>query len=216
MEQIVNSNNVFINCPFDDDAYTPIFQAIIFCIYRCGFIPVTALIEDNALDNRLQKIERCIERCRYGIHDISRTELNEKGLPSFNMPFELGIFFGAKRFGNKQQKTKSALIFDTEKHRYEEFISDLKGVDIKAHENNPRQAIRRVRDWLAASSRRITIPGHAIIQTQFDTFIRRLPTVAAKLGFELESIPFNDFCLIVEESIKKIVATRGSQPQKQR
>jgi hypothetical protein len=203
MEQGINNDYVFINCPFDD-AYTPLLRAIVFCIYRCGFIPVTALNEDNGLDNRLHKIEECIEKCRYGIHDISRTELNENNLPRFNMPFELGIFFGAKRFGNKQQKTKSALIFDTKRYRYQEFISDLNGVDIKAHENNPRQAIRRVRDWLALSSRRTTIRGHLIIQGQFDAFTEGLPIVVANLGFEIESIPFNDFCLIVEESIKEM------------
>jgi hypothetical protein len=100
MEQVINHDYVFINCPFDEE-YAPILRAIVFCIYRCGFIPTTALNEDNALDNRLQKIERCIEKCRYGIHDISRTELNTNNLPRFNMPFELGMFFGAKRFGDK-------------------------------------------------------------------------------------------------------------------
>lgn len=203
MEQVINNDYVFINCPFDDN-YAPILRAIVFCIYRCGFIPFTALNEDNALDNRLHKIENCIEQCRYGIHDISRTELNENNLPRFNMPFELGIFFGAKRFGNKQQKTKSALIFDSQRYRYQEFISDLNGVDIKAHENNPQQAIRKVRDWLAISSRRRTIRGHAIIQKQFNTFINELPPIVKRLGFDIESIPFNDFCMIVEESIKEI------------
>lgn len=96
-------NAVFINCPFDNE-YTPLFQAIVFCVYRCGFVPVSALGEDNALDNRLQKIERCIAACRYGIHDLSRAEINSARLPRFNMPFELGLFFGAKQFGNKKQE----------------------------------------------------------------------------------------------------------------
>src|SRR5690349_7037133 len=96
---IDNNGAVFINCPFDDD-YTPLLKAIIFSVNRCGFLPVTALSEDNGLENRLLKIQSCIKACRYGIHDISRTELNENGLPRFNMPFELGIFFGAKYFGS--------------------------------------------------------------------------------------------------------------------
>ena len=48
-----------------------------------------------------------IADCRYGIHDISRTELDrDSGLPRFNMPLELGIFLGAKRFGAEEQKRK--------------------------------------------------------------------------------------------------------------
>jgi hypothetical protein len=47
----------------------------------------------------LSKIEKLIEVSKYGIHDISRTELNAHNFPRFNMPFELGIFFGAKRHG---------------------------------------------------------------------------------------------------------------------
>src|SRR3954467_8306304 len=94
------NDSVFVNCPFDDE-YIPILRAIIFTIYRCGFFPVSALAEDDGLDNRLNKIERLIENCKYGVHDISRTELNVNGLPRFNMPFELGVFFGAKRFGDR-------------------------------------------------------------------------------------------------------------------
>ena len=33
------------------------------------------------------------------IHDLSRVELGENELPRFNMPFELGMALGAKRFG---------------------------------------------------------------------------------------------------------------------
>jgi hypothetical protein len=195
---------VFINCPFDDQ-YTPLLRAIVFTVYRCGFIPVTALGEDNGLDNRLLKIERCIEACRYGIHDISRTEVNDNGLPRFNMPFELGIFFGAKYFGDKEHKNKTALIFDRERFRYLEFISDLNGVDIKAHADDVNTVIRKIRDWLATTSRRKTIPGHAIIQRDYTAFTTNLPTVIATLGLDITDIPFNDFCIIVEEAIRELI-----------
>ncbi len=66
-------NNVFINCPFDI-YYALNLQAIIFTVYRCGFFPISALSEDNALDNRLSKIEKLVATSKYGIHDISRTE----------------------------------------------------------------------------------------------------------------------------------------------
>jgi hypothetical protein len=132
MKRIDYEVAVFINCPFDD-VYKPILRAIIFTVMRCGFVPRSALEEDNGLQNRLDKIQQVIAGCRYGIHDISRTSLNENGLPRFNMPFELGLFFGAQRYGNRLQQTKSAVIFDTERFRYQQFISDLNGVDIKEH-----------------------------------------------------------------------------------
>ena len=99
------NDSIFINCPFDD-AYRDKLEAIVFTVYRCGFFPISALSEDNALDNRLTKIQRLIRKCRYGVHDISRIEPNHKGYPRFNMPFELGIFFGAITFGRDSQKKK--------------------------------------------------------------------------------------------------------------
>lgn len=91
--------SVFINCPFDDQ-YVPILRAIVYTVYRCGFLAKTALDEDDGSDNRLSKIIRKIRDSRYGIHDLSRIELNAADYPRFNMPFELGIFFGAKDMGN--------------------------------------------------------------------------------------------------------------------
>lgn len=197
------NDSIFINCPFDED-YAPLLRAIVFTVYSCGFLPITALGEDNALDNRLYKIEACIEKCRYGIHNISRTELNANNLPRFNMPFELGIFFGAKRFGDKSQKIKTALIFDVEKYRYQEFISDLNGVDIKEHNKDYKTVIRKIRNWLGIASRRTTIPSHNLIITAYTIFSSKLPAIASELGFDLDDIPFNDYCLIVEESLKEI------------
>ena len=183
-------------------AYTPIIRALVFTIYRCGFLPLTALAEDNALDNRLAKIEKYIESCRYGIHDISRIEVNINGLPRFNMPFELGIFFGAKRFGSIIQKEKNALIFDSERYRYQQFISDLNGIDIKAHNNNPAIAVRKVTDWLSTASKRTSIPGYKIIISEYALFEKGLPKIAETFGLDINDIPFNTYCLIVEEAIK--------------
>jgi hypothetical protein len=48
-------------------------------------------------DVRIEKILDIIDQCKLGIHDISRTELNEHSLPRFNMPLELGLFLGKRR-----------------------------------------------------------------------------------------------------------------------
>jgi hypothetical protein len=194
------NDSIFINCPFDA-AYSLLLRATIFAVYRCGFYPRCALEEDNALDNRLSKIERLIAQCRYGIHDVSRTELSPSQLPRFNMPFELGPFFGARRFGNKGQRQKHALVMERTKFSYQQSISDLNGIDTKAHNNDPEQLIRCVRTWLRATSRRISIPGEKIIIREFSQFESRLPAIAARLSLDPADIPFNDLCVIIEEVV---------------
>lgn len=195
------NDSVFINCPFDDD-YTPLLQAIVYSVYRCGFIPQSALGADDATDNRLDKIIRYIKNCRYGIHDLSRIELNVDGFPRFNMPFELGIFFGAKKLGTTQQRNKSALVFERVKYTYLQYISDLNGIDSKAHSDDPLIVIRQIRNWLATESRRTTIPGPAKLIADFQDFITNYPAVADAAGLDPTAMPFNDFCLIVEEDVR--------------
>ena len=162
MQSIHYNDNVFINCPFDT-VYKHLFDAMVFAIHDCGFIPRCALEEDDASEVRIDKIYGIIADCRYGIHDISRTELDAgSGLPRFNMPLELGVFLGAKKFGIEEQKRKKCLILDTERYRYQQFISDIAGQDIQAHNNSSREVIMHVRNWLRNTSRRETIPSGAL------------------------------------------------------
>jgi len=64
-------DSVFINCPFDRE-YWPIFEGIVFCIIRCGFVPRCALEEADSGQVRLEMIQRIIRNCQYTIHDLSR------------------------------------------------------------------------------------------------------------------------------------------------
>jgi len=158
-------NSVFVNCPLDDE-YRHLFEAIVFGIHDCGFIARCALEVDDASEVRIDKIAKIIGDCRFGIHDISRTNADSiTNLPRFNMPLELGLFLGAKRFGRPQQRLKICLILDLERYRYQKFISDIAGQDIAAHSGNSRIAIRIVRDWLHQSqfdSRVAALSAHAI------------------------------------------------------
>jgi hypothetical protein len=116
---------------------------------HCGRDPRSALEIYYSAQFRIEKIFRLIEACRFGIHDISRTEPDaDSGLPRFNMPLELGIFLGAQRFGTRQHKTKNCLILDREPYRYQQFMSDISGQDISAHGGDPAALITKVRDWL--------------------------------------------------------------------
>jgi len=178
------ARSVFINGPFDA-TYRDIFDAVIFTVFHCGYIARCARELDDASQTRIDKILRMIKECKFGIHDISRTEPDPAyGLPRFNMPFELGIFLGAKSFGTREQKRKNCLILDRERYRYQIFISDIAGQDICAHGDDSEKVISLVRDWLRKASGRITIPGGSEIKRRYDLFNSELPLMCKRLKLE--------------------------------
>jgi len=196
-------DNVFINCPFDSD-YKPIFDALVFVIHDAGFIARCALEISNAAQNRFEKILNIINECRFGIHDISRTELDPTNLlPRFNMPLELGLYLGGKRFGNKTQRTKSCLILDREPYRYQKFISDIAGQDIYYHNANPKEAVGLVRNWLTTESKRTGIPGKGVIWKRYEKLQLELPDICLDLNIEVDELTLVDFTHIVTEWLKQ-------------
>ena len=155
------NNSVFLNVPFDK-SYKRLLEAAIFAIHDCGFIARSAQEDEDSSTPRVEKIYQLIQESKYGIHDISRVTLDSKDrLPRFNMPLELGIWLGAKRYGNKQDRYKRALVFDKVDHRYQKFCSDISGQDLQSHNNDPRVVIRRIRNWLRNSPdyKNVAFPG---------------------------------------------------------
>lgn len=195
-------DQVFINCPFTLD-YKPLFRAIVFAVQDCGFVPRCALETSDSAETRLDKIFRLIGDCRYAIHDISMTELDpQSGYPRFNMPLELGIFLGARRFGSARQKRKSCLILDRERYRFQEFCSDISGQDPQAHDGDPATAIIRVRDWLRGERPTARYPSGRHMAVRYGQFIEGLPMICDALRLDPEDPPFNDFTDAVEEWIR--------------
>jgi hypothetical protein len=184
---------VFLNCPFDT-TYRPLFHAIVFTVKGAGLEPRSALELDDAVENRLGKILRMIAECRYGIHDLSRTELNIASLlPRFNMPLELGLFLGCRVFGAGEQAQKCGLILDREPYRYQKFISDLAGHDVHAHAGHPRRAMAEVRSWLCTARPDLPIPGGAELWRRYTVFQRDLPAICAAIRVRAEELTFPEF-----------------------
>ena len=198
--------SVFVNCPFDD-AYKPMFEAIVFAVFDCVYRPRCALEAYDAGEVRIEKIVALVRNCRLGVHDISRTELNAASLPRFNMPFELGLFLGAKRFGNAVQRRKTCLVLDREPYRYQAFLSDIAGQDIAAHGGEPTRAIGAVRDWLAAGQRRRPSPGGAEIVRRFAEFSAALPGTLADLRLGRDAMTFSDYANIASTWLAARVST---------
>lgn len=203
MVQSLYSSRVFINCPFDDQ-YQGIFDALIFAVFDCGFIPRCAMEIDDASQIRIDKIFGIIEGCKFSIHDISRTELDpETNLPRFNMPLELGMFLGAKRFGGKRQTEKCCMVMDREQYRFQQYISDIAGQDIKAHNDDPERAVGVVRNWLNAASKRRTIPGGGAIWRRYQRYQEDLPGLCDTADLAVNEMTFNDKATFASEWLKE-------------
>jgi hypothetical protein len=194
------TNNVFINHPFDA-RYLGMRNALVFTIHDCGFVARSASEVQDSSQNRLEKIYGLIEQSKFGIHDISRTEL-DRGLPRFNMPFELGLFLGCKRYGGPTHRQKSCLVLDRTPYRYQRFLSDLSGADIEAHNNTQSTAITHVRNWLQSQSRRGTIPSARSIRARYGAFRRTLPGMLRAADTEASDLDFLGLAWLVTEWLR--------------
>ena len=211
MPTSVYSDHVFINCPFDDQ-YKPLFNAIVFAIHDCGFVARCAQENEDGSQVRIDKIYRIIAESRYGIHDLSRTELDEETcLPRFNMPLELGVFLGAKRYGEKNQKRKSCLILDKKPYRYQVFISDIAGQDAKSHNNSTEEVINLVRDWLSHASRRTLIPSGNSVWRRYQEFQSDLPRIIKTHELNPDRLIFGDYVTLLTTWLAELEVLSTSQ-----
>ena len=205
MPRSAYDKSVFVNCPFDD-RYKRFFDAIVFAVFDCGFLPRSALEPAGQRQSlRLQRIIEIIGECRYGIHDLSRASIDRKTrLARFNMPLELGIFLGARWLGTKKQGMKCFVMLDRESKRYEKFISDLKGIDPKSHDNHPENAITIVRDWLNdMADVNFLIPSGSVIKDHYASFRKDLPDVAKDLRLKVSELTYRDYCFLIQEWLKQ-------------
>lgn len=188
--------NVFINCPFDKD-YTEIFNAILFAVHRCGFILRCAKEFEDSGSIRIKNIIKLIDESQYSIHDLSRVTLDETSkLPRFNMPLELGIFIGANELGTARHKDKEYLIIESEQFRFKQFISDIGGQDIKAHKNNPLEAVKSIRNWLTKKTPE-NIPSASIIWKEYKEFINALPDLCIESQWVMDELTFDEYTSLV-------------------
>jgi hypothetical protein len=172
---------------------------MVFTIYDCGFIPRSALEAENN-PQRFSRIVEIIRESKLSVHDLSRAGVDRASrLARFNMPLELGIFIGAMEFGGAEQKTKTFVMFDRDKYRYQKFISDLNGYDPKPHGDKAETAVKNLRNWLSNVSN-VTglIPGGAAIWKRYKRFRKDLPMLAEGLHQDYRALTYKDYCTLVE------------------
>jgi hypothetical protein len=194
--------SVFINCPFDAP-YRALLDVIVFAVHDCGLVARSALEIQDTGEVRLHKILGLIRRCKFGIHDISRTEVDPKThLPRFNMPLELGLFLGAKAFGDRSQRRKVCLVLDRHRYRYTKFCSDIAGQDPAAHSNRPLRAVIVVRNWLQTHSRYL-MPGGKAMAERYRLFTRALPAMCTEAKLDPKGLIFVDYSALVVAWLKE-------------
>ncbi|MGB0788276.1 MAG: hypothetical protein ACPG7E_07310 [Marinirhabdus sp.] len=192
--------NIFINCPFDS-AYKPILQTLVFGSVYLGYRPLLSETV-NAANSRISGIQKLIAQAKYSVHDLSRMESSKKNeLARFNMPFELGIDIGCRKFGKKNHRTKCFLIFDKERYRYQQAISDISGNDIEVHENEPEIALRKFRNWIRKIEERHIDSANKIWRL-YNEFMGDFYDVAREDELskdDMDEMPWDEFCYYIGE-----------------
>lgn len=188
-------DNVFINCPFDDE-FKPLLKALVFELIYLGFSPkLSQTVSSSSI--RINEIKKLIKSCKFGIHDLSRSKAMADGeLPRFNMPYELGLDIGALEFGTRNLKSKRILILETERYHYQKVISDIAGQDIENHNDDPKTLITKVRNWFSANFPNDTIIGQSVIWIAYNQFIDDLNINLTAENYseqDIEEMPMIDF-----------------------
>jgi hypothetical protein len=182
--------NVFLNYPFQE-THQPIVDAMIFGILACGFCPRSAEEEVGTLDQRIDRLVKLVSECKHGVHDLSESTSVPSGHPRLNMPFELGIFYGAKRLGDRKQREKQALIFDEVLHRNHACLSDSSGLDLQPHRRQPAIALVSIQRYLKRYAEWSVVAPAPILKF-FLEYIGDVPKWSAELGLIPEQLSFEE------------------------
>jgi hypothetical protein len=161
--------SVFINCPFDDD-FAPILQAVAFAVVVLGFYPRLAPENSDSAAARLDRIIELVRGSKFGIHDLTRCRSSAPDeFARMNMPFELGLDHGCRRFGDGSLSDKRILILEKTRYDYLRSLSDISGWDIQSHGGVFERAVRHVRSWLIDQANAPKI-GASLIQGKYLAF----------------------------------------------
>ena len=120
--------------PFDG-RYTPLYLAAIAGLCGLGLRP-RGVVEIAGPQRRLERIQNLLGRCPISVHDLSRVELS-RGVPRFNMPFELGL---AVEMSQHQKHEWFAL--EARPFRLQRSLSDLNALIRSSTAEGPRVSCR--------------------------------------------------------------------------
>lgn len=159
---------------------------------------------------RIDKICELIVESKFGIHDISRLKAENNGdYYRLNMPFEFGIDYALKRYGSEQHKQKQLLILSTKPYEYHKSFSDISGMDIKSHNNDPIKVICEVRNWFYETAGIKNPEEYFVIWFRYLDFLTYLESILEEKGLNqqqaietLKVMPIKEFIDLGKEWIQ--------------
>ena len=195
------SKSVFINCPYDQE-FLPLFDAIVFAVVSCGFLPRSALESGTVADSRMDRITRAMFSSKYSIHDLSRCKgEGSELLARFNMPLELGIAMARRHAETDQSAKHDWLLLVPEEHPYARFISDLAGFDASRYDGTVDSLIPKVMTWLATRPDALRTPRAREVMAALPAFAAERKSLDDDWG--KNNVPWGDIILAARD-----VATR--------
>lgn len=199
------SKNVFVNCPFDSQ-YEPLLRPLLFTVLYLGYNPRIASERFDSFEQRIDKISELIENSKFTVHDISRMQASRKNeLFRLNMPFELGIDYGCRLFKEGDTRNKICLVLDKERYRYHRALSDLSGVDIKEHHNEPEEIVIQIRNWFVENEL-AKADSATRIWDSFSEFMADFYEKREKEGFkdrDLQKMPTPEYINFIKEWLNR-------------
>ena len=104
------------------------------------------------------------------------------------------MFLGARRFGGKRHKAKTALAMIAAPYKLPIYLSDIGGNDPAPHHGDPYEVMRIARAFLHARPDGSQLPGAAHLRNTFARFKSDLPNLAAALNIAEDEIdPLRDY-----------------------
>lgn len=195
-EPVDFERNVFVNCPFDE-AYYPLLRPLLFTVIYLGYTPRIATERSDSAENRIDKISGLIRDSKYSIHDLSRLKATKAGeLSRMNMPFELGVEYGCRLFGTPPLNEKQCLILETERYEFMKALSDLSGVDIKSHSDEPDEVVRAIHNWFVETVGLRGVASPTVIWYRFTDFASDFYDTRKSEGFtddDLNMMPVPEY-----------------------
>lgn len=175
-----------------------------FTIVYLGFNPRIASENSDCGEVRLDKICELIRNSLYSIHDLSRLKATvEDEYARQNMPFELGLDVGCRRFSSGRLKGKRILILEVERYRYMRALSDISGFDIKSHNNNPVKLVIQVRNWFVETIGLRNIPTGSMIWSKFMNYTLEFYDQRKNEGYtadeDLNMMPIPEYIDFIKE-----------------
>jgi hypothetical protein len=197
--------SVFINCPFDKN-YDSLLRPLLFTIVHLGFNPRIALETSDSGESRIDKICKLIKGCKYSVHDLSRLRAQKKGeFSRLNMPFELGVDYGSRRFASARFRKKRYLILEEQAYNYKRALSDISGLDIKHHGNNPIKIVQAVRNWFVENVGLQGVESPTVIWYRFNDFAAAFDAKRRADGFskdDLNMMPIREYLRFMKNWIR--------------